>query len=255
MQFTLAAAASALTLLTGSVTGLALPGKQVYTPSGNEQNLAKLQALMPKSALPAPDALQLKYVLLGIGTQNYTCLTGDENAAPGTTGATGKSLQQRNAKAFSHSIAQLYDIGTHLSTDPFARWTIPSISPLALSLSTAPVRFTQNLQSLGYEHMVGHHFFSGASPVFALDQLTSPYPMTILAKLNETDAPSTSCPGTNKEGAIKWLLLKDTKGLSQGGIDTVYRIETAGGNKPATCKGQKQTFEVKYSAQCKLSSP
>lgn len=100
MRFTLAAAASALTLLTGSVTGLALPGKQVYTPSSNEQNLAKLQALMPKSALPAPDGLQLKYVLLGIGTQNYTCLTGDENAAPGTTGATGKSLHHHGERAY-----------------------------------------------------------------------------------------------------------------------------------------------------------
>jgi hypothetical protein len=132
-----------------------------------------------------------------------------------------------------------------------AKWTIPSISPLALSLSSQPKRFTQNLQSLGYEHMLGHHFFSGASPVFALDQLsTSPYPLTVLSKLNETDAPGASCPGAGAEGAIKWLLLKDTKGLSHGGIDTVYRIETAGGNKPATCKGQKAAFEVKYSAQC-----
>ena len=149
--------------------------------------------------------------------------------------------------------ANLYDIGTHLNNDPFARWTIPSISPLALSLSSLPERFTQNLQSLGFEHLVGHHFFSGASPVFALDQLsTSQYPLTVLAKLNETDAPSSSCPGTNAEGAIKWLLLRDNgKGLSQGGIDTVYRIETAGGNKPTTCKGQKAAFEVKYSAQCK----
>lgn len=100
MHFTLAAAVSAITLLTGPVNGLALPGKQVYTPSGNEQNLAKLEALMPKSALPAPEGLQLKYVLLGIGTQNYTCLTGDENAAPGTTGATGKSLHQHTGKAY-----------------------------------------------------------------------------------------------------------------------------------------------------------
>ncbi|KAF1931190.1 uncharacterized protein M421DRAFT_90280 [Didymella exigua CBS 183.55] len=239
MRFVLRAAVSALVLSTGSVTALALPSKQVYTPSDNFEKLSKLQALMPTSALPAPDGLQLKYVVLGIGTQNYTCLTGDENAAPGTTGAT----------------AQLYDIGTHLSTDPLARWTIPSISPLALSLSTSPIRFVQNLQSLGYEHMVGNHFFSGASPVFALDQLPSPFPTTIVAKLNETDAPTASCPGTGKEGAIKWLLLKDTKGLSQGGIDTVYRIETAGGNKPASCKGQKQTFEVKYSAQYWIFGP
>lgn len=100
--------------------------------------------------------------------------------------------------------------------------------------------------------MVGHHFFSGASPVFALDQLASPFPRAIVAKLDDTDAPSSSCPGTSQEGAIKWLFLQDTKGASQGGIDTVYRVETAGGNKPSTCKGQAATFEVKYSAQCKF---
>ena len=83
----------------------------------------------------------------------------------------------------------------------------------------------------------------------------SPYPLSVVAKLNETNAPTSSCPGTTAEGAIKWLLLKDTKGLSQGGIDTVYRIETAGGNKPATCKGQKPAFEVKYSAQCTPPPP
>ena len=88
-----------------------------------------------------------------------------------------------------------------------------------------PARFTQNLQSLGYEHMIGHHFFAGAAPTFALDQLSSPFPETVLGKLAETDAPTTSCPGNNAEGAIKWLYLKDTKGLSRGGIDTVYRID------------------------------
>jgi hypothetical protein len=43
---------------------------------------------MPQSLLPAP-AGRLKYVVLGVGTQNYTC-NGDENDAPGTTGAMGK---------------------------------------------------------------------------------------------------------------------------------------------------------------------
>lgn len=109
----------------------------------------------------------------------------------------------------------------------------------------------QNLQSLGYDHLIGHHYFSAGSPVFALDKLAiTPFPLTVVGKLAETDAPKTSCPGSAAEGAIKWLLLKDTKGLSQGGIDTVYRLETAGGNKPATCKGQKAAFEVKYAAQC-----
>lgn len=87
MHFTLSATVSALALFASSVN--ALPAKQIrsYTPASN---LDRLAPLMPKSALPAPDGLQLKYVLLGIGTQNYTCATGDENAAPGTTGATGR---------------------------------------------------------------------------------------------------------------------------------------------------------------------
>jgi hypothetical protein len=59
-----------------------------YAPANNLNKLAKL---FPQSALPSPDAtLDLKYVVLGIGTQNYTCTSGDPNAAPGTTGAFGK---------------------------------------------------------------------------------------------------------------------------------------------------------------------
>jgi hypothetical protein len=151
--------------------------------------------------------------------------------------------------------AQLYDIGTPLNASPFAKWTIPSISPLALSLMTQPAQLAQNLASLGFQNMVGHHFFTGASPVFSLDQLATPYPMTLVGKLGETDAPVSSCPGTNAEGAIKWLFLQDNKGASKGGINTVYRLETAGGNKPATCKGLKESFEVKYAAQCMSNTP
>jgi hypothetical protein len=71
-------------------------------------------------------------------------------------------------------------------------------------------------------------------------------------KLNDTAAPPTAYPGLQGEGAVKWLYLKDTKGISKGGIDTVYRLETAGGMAPSTCEKQKSTFEVKYAAQCKL---
>lgn len=62
------------------------PAKPYATP-----NLQKLMAIMPKSGLPTPDGLQLKFVGLGIGTQNYTCTTGVPTAEPGTTGAVGKS--------------------------------------------------------------------------------------------------------------------------------------------------------------------
>ncbi|RYO55144.1 hypothetical protein AA0116_g9626 [Alternaria tenuissima] len=44
-------------------------------------------------------------------------------------------------------------------------------------------------------------------------------------------------------------------GITQGGIDTVYRVETAGGNKPATCKGMPASWEVKYAAQYWVYGP
>lgn len=103
----------------------------------------------------------------------------------------------------------------------------------------------------GFRNLAGHHFFDGETPVFALDQLNqAPYPTARVRKLAEADAPASSCPGRRTEEDIKWLLLKDS-GLSSGGIDTVYRVETAGGNKPQTCEGQKTGFEVDYVAQCK----
>jgi hypothetical protein len=107
------------------------------------------------------------------------------------------------------------------------------------------------LRFQGFKQLLGHHFFDHDTPVFALDQLhQAPYPIALVQKLDETDAPTTSYMGVQPEANIKWLFLKDLKGISRGGIDTVYRIKTAGGNKPATCKGQKPSFEVNYAAQC-----
>jgi hypothetical protein len=59
---------------------------QNYAPS---TNLSRLASLVPQSSLPVPTSL-LKYVVLGVGTQNYTCTSDDANDAPGTTGAMGK---------------------------------------------------------------------------------------------------------------------------------------------------------------------
>ncbi|CBY01282.1 hypothetical protein IAQ61_003103 [Plenodomus lingam] len=211
-----------------------------YTPV---RDLSKLAKYFPKSALPAPDGQQLKYVVLGIGTQNYTCGS-DENAAPGTTGA----------------LATLYDIGSKLNDDWMAPWKIPTMSPLALSLSSMPDMLDWSLRSQGYNNIAGHHYFSQIAqvntPIFAFDQLSaSPYPLAQVAKLNGTDAPASACPGSNGLPAIQWLYLKDITGASAGGIDTVYRVETAGGNRPATCKGMQGSWQVKYAAQYWIFGP
>ncbi|KAF1836519.1 hypothetical protein BDW02DRAFT_566949 [Decorospora gaudefroyi] len=226
-----------------SATALPWPGKPTtYTPASNLNKLAKM---FPKSELPCPDdSLALKYVVLGIGTQNYTCTSGDPNAAPGTTGA----------------YATLYDIGSKLNRDRMAKWKIGSIAPLALSLSEwAPQLVDISLRSQGYENMAGHHFFADVetvnTPTFAFDQLRAPYPLTQVAKINATAAPAHACPGKNGLPAVSWLYLQHKTGISQGGINTVYRVETAGGNKPDTCKGMPKSWETKYAAQYWVYGP
>ena len=54
--------------------------------------LNELVKAMPTSGLPPPIGIDLKYVLLGIGTQNYTCTSGKEEDMPDTVGAVGKEI-------------------------------------------------------------------------------------------------------------------------------------------------------------------
>lgn len=154
--------------------------------------------------------------------------------------------------------ATLYDIGSRLNGSPDAKGMIASISSLALSLyEWAPDYISTCLQGQGFQDVVGHHFFANvngtSTPTFALDHMVAPYPMTQVAKMGAIDAPAGATPGTNGLPAVQWLYLQHKAGVSQGGINTVYRVETAGGNKPATCKGMPASWEVKYAAQCKFT--
>ncbi|KAF2682944.1 hypothetical protein K458DRAFT_390220 [Lentithecium fluviatile CBS 122367] len=207
--------------------------------------LDALASKMPQSTLPAPTAdLKLKYVLLGLGTQNYTCTAGNDSAVPFQPGA----------------VAKLYDIGTQLNKDPWAQFKIPTISGLALSLSNTPWGSSrlldEYLKQQGYNQILGNHYFTLTVPTFSLSAVKSnPYPLAMVTKAMAVDAPKWACPGTTGEGAVKWVQLIDSLKQSVGGVNTVYRLETAGGNPPATCKGQKQAFEVPYAAQYWIYGP
>jgi hypothetical protein len=163
--------------------------------------------------------------------------------------------------AHSREPARLYDIGTALKGNPLAADIIAFLSPLAFSLCQHPQhpqhpQHTQHvdlaLRLQGSQHLLGHHYFHLSTPVFALDQLPQlPYPVARVSKLDETPARAYPAAGLAPADSVDWLLLHDVDGSSQGGVDTVYRVETAGGAKPATCNGQRPSFEVEYAAQCK----
>ena len=119
----------------------------------------------------------------------------------------------------------------------------------------APQLLDMSLQSQGYQNIAGHHFFADVAgtntPTFSLDKLSAPFPIAQVAKIGSVDAPKTACQGKNGLPAVPWLYLQHKDGIAQGGVTTVYRVETAGGNKPATCKGMPSSWEAKYAAQCK----
>jgi hypothetical protein len=136
-----------------------------------------------------------------------------------------------------------------------AKWKIGTISGLALQFIDKPKWLEGYLKMLRYERILGDHYFTGAVPTFALNQVpTTPFPLLYVKKNGFVDAPKSSCPGTKNEGAVQWLHLIDN-GSSQGGVNAVYRIETAGGKAPKTCRGMKKTFEVPYVAQYWVYGP
>ena len=54
--------------------------------------------------------------------------------------------------------------------------------------------------------------------------------------------------GNTGHGAVPWLKLLTRDGAT-GNLEEAYRINTAGGNPPATCADMPATFEVQYAAE------
>ena len=182
-----------------------------------------LKATVPLSedpGLPTPTSLPV-FIVVGTGTQNYTC-----NSTTGTYGS-------------NTALANLYDaskIVTSATRDSITRKYLLSSqlgveNPLALNL-------------------VGHHFFDPKSqPNFQFT--TNGTPRLQAKKSANVLAPSTASKGVTGAayGAVDWLYLVDNgAGVSTGGLTSVYRVETAGGKPPTSCKGSQQVA-IPYAAE------
>lgn len=86
-------------------------------------------------------------------------------------------------------------------------------------------------------------------PIFDLDTTAKKLGTAGCAKDAAVNAPAESVAGQGGvgNGSVPWLKLSVKK--STGGIQEVYRINTAGGKAPATCAGQKAAFEVQYATE------
>lgn len=209
-------------LMATVVTSFALP-RHYKHPSSDCPTLS-----LPQSALPAPNGTVLKYVALALGTQNYTCA--NSTAVPTSNGAK----------------AQLYDAGRFLDID---QAMIPSLPPMTLGMYSMTRGELSLADILGFP-VLGKHFFNAAlQPMFDLYAVKA---QLLAKKAGDIPAPASASAGPDGAGAVDWLYLVDNSngnGATFGGINSVYRIETAGGKNPPTCANSPASFEVLYSAE------
>jgi hypothetical protein len=208
-----------LLALSSAVSAVALPKSNIQART--------LTVVLPSSGLPAPTG-SLKYIALGLGTQNYTCAStpGSTTAAPVAIGA----------------VARLSDASDFLQDHEDFVSTLPG---LVLGLST--VTSTDPAKVLGLPYLGQHFFTSTSSPEF---DLTAVGARLVAKKLANAAAPPGAFPGPSNAGAVDWLQLEDNgAGLSFGGVSYVYRVETAGGKAPTTCTGKTGVITVPYAAE------
>ncbi|RKU44896.1 hypothetical protein DL546_001114 [Coniochaeta pulveracea] len=195
-------------------------------------DLSKASMPAAPSALPPPTAgLVLKHVALGRGTQNYTCDTTNATAVPVAVGA----------------LATLFNASCVASSYPDLLNLLPKVA-MQFNLTAAGQEKIRTMVP-GNMAISGEHFFTNpTTPFFDLNQGNIPLGSAPCAKNNSSPAPADAPKGQGGEAAVPWLKLL-TKVGATGDLQEVYRVETAGGSAPATCKGLPAAFNVQYSAQ------
>jgi len=174
--------------------------------------------------------LTLKHVAIGRGTQNYSCSTTNATAAPVALGA----------------IATLFNASCIASTYPDLLAALPNVA-LQFNLTSA----SQNILSPANLAVSGHHYFSNlTTPAFNMNTANADLGFAPCLKNNSVPAPADASVGQNNVGvgAVTWSKLITRTGAT-GNLEEVYRVNTAGGNAPATCAGMPATFEVQYAAE------
>ncbi|KAH7360763.1 hypothetical protein BKA65DRAFT_192188 [Rhexocercosporidium sp. MPI-PUGE-AT-0058] len=198
-------------------------------PVCNLEN-AKMPAASPTPLPPVTEGLFLKHVAIGRGTQNYTCDTTNATAIPVATGA----------------VATLYNASCVAASFPDMLAAIPDV---ALQFNLTDI----NQASLSPSNLAisGHHYFTnGTTPFFTLNSAGQDLGTAPCQKNAAVPAPAGTTKGQGNQGfgTVAWLKLTTRDGAT-GGLQEVYRLNTAGGNPPATCTGMAASFEVQYAAE------
>lgn len=183
-----------------------------------------LTSIVP--GLPSPaDGTKLRHVAVGRGTQNYTC-DGSATSKPKAIGA----------------VATLFNVTCLATMYPDVSAKIPGMA-VHFNLDTA------NRLGPAVLPVSGHHLFTADGlPFFDLNTPTMQLGTLPCTKNASANAPSTAAVGQKGEPAVAWLRLLATKDAT-GGLSEVFRVSTAGGSPPDTCKGLTGAFQVEYAAE------
>ena len=177
--------------------------------------------------LPAPGPGQkIKAITVGRGIQNYTCEP-NSTKPPVPIGA----------------IADLYDVS------PLLQFLPPDDATEILDLLP---RYLIDFDFAALDHdasipILGHHYFNAAGvPTFDL----GPKIGVLKGKRDASiGAPPDASKGPSGKGvgAVDWLRLCAVAGSHE--LSLGYRVETAGGKAPKSCRGQPKHIQVQYAAQ------
>ncbi|KXG50662.1 Protein of unknown function DUF3455 [Penicillium griseofulvum] len=177
------------------------------------------------SGMASPSGLKPRYVALGRGTQNYTCADSTSRSKPEAVGAVARLY---NATCIAANYPDL------LERVPNLAYKIPLPTNEYASFPPANIE------------LMGHHFFSETTPEFNLNLTPEKQNGIVMTKKGGAiDAPSGAASG--KYGAVPWLYLLTTDG-TVGNYKSVYRVNTAAGSPPKTCKNMPPAFEIQYAA-------
>ncbi|EJT71589.1 malate dehydrogenase [Gaeumannomyces tritici R3-111a-1] len=185
-----------------------------------------------KNPMPPPSAgLALKHIALGRGTQNYTCDAGNATAAPVAAGALATLF---NASCVGSYFPQLLN----------------QLSKVTILFNLTGEELDQKIAPSNLA-ISGHHYFTpdATVPFFDLDVPGQQLGRVSVGKNASEPAPADAPRGQQGEAAVAWLKLTAKPGMATGELQEVYRVGTAGGSPPATCKDMPAKFEVQYTAQ------
>jgi hypothetical protein len=208
-------------------------------------------AFTKESNLTVPHGLDLKYLAVGRGTQNYTC-------SPATS-----TYTNNQAQAVLFDASCLADLPLQLALAPL--YALAGPDPVHPNLNVVNSSVAQNKQLVISNiaglipkrpppKEIGQHFFrpplpgaAAASPEFTFVSSTGdPNQFTVDAKVHNIPDP------LNPTFDVDWLDLSSVGGQAGGqAAKKVFRVNTAGGQPPKTCNARdpnQATLLVQYAA-------